>query len=142
MTGCKPIVFSFLAVLLLAACAGMTTFDQSLRALEGRPVNDAKIMLKGEPSGQYTDGQGRLVYVWKGYQRESIFGPAVTKGRGYDIMNTGIYWTGIEHHRCTVRAATTGGIVQKITFEGNPGGCETIYGSRREELGYNSSQRP
>lgn|GEM_PF-1992046 len=143
----KPFALSLFAALMLAACASAVTFDRSLNALEGRPVNDASIFLENQPSGSYTDTQGRTVYTWRGYKRESVFGDRVTKGKGYQLGGTmsdgsGVYWTGIEHYRCVIRAATVNNIIENITMEGNPGGCETIYGDRRQELGYNSSQRP
>lgn len=145
MTKIKPFLFALLATVLLSACAA-TTFDQNLRQLEGKPINDASIQLKDQPSSTYTDNAGRKVYVFKGSDRKSIFGPAVTEGKGYHVLGdraqSSIYWTGIEHHRCTIRATTANGIIQKITMDGDPGGCETIYGNRREELGYDSSQRP
>ena len=136
--------FLLIAVLALAGCAGARTFDQSLRALEGHPVNDVALALGGPPAGQYQDGPA-IVYVWKDSLRESVFGPAVTRGRGYKLgrsMNNkaALMWSGIEHHSCVVRATTMGGIVQRVTLEGNPGGCETIHGYRKEPLGRNISQ--
>lgn len=128
-----------LSLVMLTACAGARSFDQDLRQLEGRPVNDAAIMLGGPHTGSYKQGNA-TVYVWQGYKRESIFGPGVSKGRGYRLGSpmddgSGLYWTGIEHYRCVIRATTTDGIVRKITMEGNPSGCETIYGGKREPLG-------
>lgn len=141
--------FTLLALaglLTLSACAGARTFDQDLRALQGHPVNDAAIKFGQGHTGEYRQGDA-TVYVWKSSQRKSIFGDAVTKGRGYQLGGTaadgsGVYWTGIQHNQCVIRATTTDGIIRKITSEGNPGGCETIYGYRRQELGYDSSQRP
>lgn len=131
-------------VLALAACAGQT-FDQHLRSYKGKPVNDFAIGY-GPHTGQYQRGDGAIVYVWQKSQTQSVFGPAVTQG-GYRIgsggqADGGILWTGIQHNSCVIRAGTMDGLIRDISFEGNPGGCETIYGTRKRELGYSVSTRP
>jgi hypothetical protein len=126
--------FCLLAVLGLAACAGAHTFDQNLRGLEGRPVNEAFNVL-GQPTGSYARGNTTF-YVWQDNVRESVFGPAVSGGRGYRIGaphgGSEFLWSGITYHSCVIRAATAEGMVQEITFEGDPGGCQYIHGRHRE----------
>jgi hypothetical protein len=83
---------------------------------------------------------GDTVYVWQKRDSESIFGKSVTKGSGYQILDQmpdghGLYWQGVTYNRCTIRATTHNQTVAKVTFEGNPGGCETITGTKRKELG-------
>lgn len=128
--------FLLLLPLLLAACAGGNSFDQNLRKVEGKPINDVAIMLKGKHTGEYQDGPA-TVYVWQKAQTESLFGPSVTQG-GYRLGNRSsalgseFLWTGIQYHSCVIRARTMDGMVQRITMEGDPGGCESIYGNRRK----------
>jgi hypothetical protein len=125
------------AILALSACAGVKTFDQHLRQLEGKPVNDADLLLGHHADGEYRSGND-TVYVWQKQDVESIFGPAVTSG-GYRLGSpsqamggSAMIWSGIQLNSCVIRATTNDGIIKKITFEGNPGGCETVYGFRRD----------
>lgn len=125
------------ASVFLAGCAGGNSFDQNLRKVEGKPINDVAIMLKGKHTGEYQDGNA-TVYVWQKRQTESVFGSTVTD-KGYRLGsastamgNAEFLWTGIQYHSCVIRARTMDGIVQRITMEGDPGGCESIYGNRRK----------
>ncbi len=136
-------MMGLLAVLGLSACAGGMTFDQHLRQLEGKPVNDADLMLGRHSTGQYQDGNA-TVYVWQARDAESIFGRSVSSGRGYGLgspMDDGheLLLSGVQLHSCVIRARTMDNIIQRVTYEGNPGGCETIYGYKRKPLGVNSS---
>ncbi len=126
------------AVLVLAACAGPMSFDQHLRQLEGKPVNDADLMLGHHADGHYKDG-ANIVYVWQDYKANSVFGSNVTNG-GHRILGGDVVWAGIVTNSCVIRASTYDGIIKKITYEGNPGGCETIYGRKQEPLGRDTSQ--
>lgn len=123
--------------LILSACAGPMSFDQRLRQLEGRPVNDADLMLGSHADGEYRDG-ANTVYVWQDHKTNSVFGSSVAGG--HRILGGDMIWGGIVTHTCVIRATTYDGIIQKIRFEGNPGGCETIHGNRREPLGRDTSQ--
>ena len=124
--------------LALAGCAGVRTFDSDLRAFIGKPVNDAAIVY-GPHTGQYTTKAGETVYVWQDSDVESVFGPAVTGGIGYQIggspaSGNGLLWSGIKFHGCVIRITTMDGIVRAVTYQGDPGGCETIHGYKRKSL--------
>lgn len=133
-------VFSLMFVLALSACASARTFDGEMRdRYVGKPVADA-IRDFGPAKGSYATADGGTAYTWQKRQSESIFGPAVTQGSGYQILGKlpdghGVYWQGVTQYRCVIRAATQGGTVTGLRFEGNPGGCETILGYKRAPLG-------
>ena len=127
-------------VLTLAACAGTNarTWDGSLRALQGKPMNDA-VILYGNPDREYRKG-ATTTYIWQDRKADSLFGPSVTSGAGYRIdrpMSNGseFLWGGVEYYRCIIRAETQGGIITRIWSEGDPGGCEVIHGFRKMPLG-------
>lgn len=128
-----------LLVSLLGACAGAHTFDGSMRAAYvGQPLAQA-IQDFGAPTGQYDSAAG-TVFVWQKRDAESIFGPAVTRGSGYQILGSmpdghGLYAQGVVYNRCVIRATTSKNMVMGMTFEGNPSGCEIITGYRKKPLG-------
>jgi len=128
-------------ILALSACAGMRTWDGTLNSLRGKPINDA-VIVYGQPDGQYNKN-GMTTYVWQDRMTESVFGPTVTAGHGYrlgsPLGSSEFIWSGIETHRCVIRAETSSGIITGITSEGEPGDCETIHHFRREPLGRNYS---
>jgi predicted small secreted protein len=137
-------ILPLLSLLALSACTGAHTFGSDLKALEGKPINDAAIMLGGKHTGEYQRGN-ETVYVWQDHDSESIFGPRITMGHGYGVgspMNDGseLLMTGLQFNTCVIRAATLDGIIRDITYEGNPGGCESIYGYRKKALGRNAAQ--
>jgi len=129
------------SVLLLSACAGVQTFDQHIKSLEGHPVNDAAIMLNQKHTGEYKQGDA-TVYVWQGSYSESVFDRSTyhQTGTGIQIGNMAangniFLLSGIQYDSCVIRATTLDGIIQRITFEGNPGGCETVYGWKKHPMG-------
>lgn len=142
----RVLILVLTTLLTLTACAGGRTLSNDLMGLQGHPINDAFITL-GEPTGSYVKGN-QTVYVWQRQHRESVFGPSVTSGYGYQfgrrssVLGSGLMWSGIQYDSCVLRAYTAGGTIQRITQEGNPGGCETIYRYRRRDIGYDISQRP
>ncbi|MBU6235361.1 MAG: hypothetical protein KGQ41_05915 [Alphaproteobacteria bacterium] len=123
-----------LPVLLLAACAGARTFDTDMQArYVGQPAAVAFSDF-GAPTGQYTKGAD-TVYVWQKRDSESIFGPSVTMGSGRNIFG-GLYWQGVTYNTCTIRGTVTPKhTLSRLTFEGNPSGCETITGFRKKSIG-------
>ena len=126
-------------VMMLSACAGTHSFDQKMRAeLVGKPLAAAYERL-GNPKGIRRMGDEASL-VWQKRDSESIFGPAVTEGQGYQILGTmpdghGVYWQGITQNRCVIRASAKGDVLTDLSFEGNPGGCETILGAKKRPLG-------
>lgn len=132
-------VFTLLiAAVLLSACAGANTFDSTMNArYVGQPVAAAYRDF-GTPTGRYDTPQGP-VFVWQKRDAESIFGPRVSHGRGYNILGN-VYWQGVTYHRCVIRAASDGAVVRKLTFEGDPGGCEIVTGYRAPRLGRSAHQ--
>lgn len=122
------------ALPLLAACATATTFDGAMQTkYVGQPL--AVVVADfGKPKGPYTAKDGGQAYVWQKRDSESIFGPAVTKGDGYQLFG-GVYWQGVTYGRCVIRANTKNGIISAIRFEGSVGDCEIITGYRKKDIG-------
>jgi hypothetical protein len=137
----KKFLSLFVVILALSACAGARTWDGTLRQLEGKPINDA-VILYGHPDGEFVKGPV-TTYVWQDRKADSVFGTTVTAGRGYRLGSplgdgSEFLWSGLEYHRCVIRASVVDGIITRITSEGDPGGCETIHGFRRMPLGKSS----
>ena len=44
-------------------------------------------------------------------------------------------WSGVVYDNCVLRARTVTGVVKDVTFEGNPGGCEILFGQKKPPLG-------
>ncbi len=117
----------------------MRTFDGDMRAaLVDQPV-DAALTRFGSPTGQY-DRNGQTYLVWQRHRSESVTDMFGRDGHTYALgrpMGDGhiMPWSGVVYDSCVLRARTVTGVVKDVTFEGNPGGCEILFGQKKPPLG-------